>query len=291
MEYRDLVQKWKEYKQYRRKIEPYTDDLDMVKAINHDPPHFFRWFFWIFPLMLGLTLCIMPMFFLWRNLVLFGSLIANFSIEIVWVILGCIGISIAVLSIFQHDRFMIISPEGITIPRFLRRSVFVAWEEIRRTKLRTNSLNTDFKLIILHTAGKVETNLEGYKFPYLRGSGKERRLVQILWIYIRTQFCGQNPVQAQAEVLRKFDKPSSNNTLFLEIVIPLLVTAIAWLLGWIFGLTVFPDLLVSFCILFITLTIMNRPKSYTVLVLAIVLCVVIIILTVVFAPLFPNPLG
>ena len=291
MEYRDLAQEWKEFKQYRRKIEPYANDLDMVQAISNDPPHFFPWYSWLIILMLGGSFCGLPLLFLWFNLRDFGLLIVYFPLDVGWVALLCICVSAIVLSIFQRDRFMAISPEGITIPRFLRSSVFIAWREIRSIRMRTNLLNTHAKLIILHVMGQTTTDLELFKCPYLRGLGKEFRIIKILRMYVRTQVYAEDPIHVEWQIDRAMKEQRSSKQHLSEILIPIVLIVGGWITGWLLGLSLFPQLIILVCVVIISQVLMRRNRSYTGPGIIVVFCILIIILTILFAPLFPNPFG
>jgi hypothetical protein len=291
MEYRELTQEWKEFKQYRRKIEPYEDDMDMVQAISNDPPHFFPWYFWLILPMLGGAFCGLPMLFLWFNLRNYGVLLVFFPLDVFWVALLCICISVTVLGLFQRDRFMAISPEGVTIPRFLRSPVFIAWREIRDIRMQTNLVNTHVKLIILHRTGKTTTDLELFKFPYLRGLGKEFRIIKILQMYIRTQLYAEEPIHIEKQIDRLMKEQRSSKRHISEIIIPIVLIAGSWLTGWILGLSLFPQFIVLGCMVIISQVLMRRHKSYTGPGIIVVICILIIIFTILFSPLFPNALG
>ena len=291
MEYRDLSQEWKEFKQYRRKIEPYAEDLDMIRAISSEPPHFFPWSFWLLPVMLGGALCLPPMLFLWFNLDNFGLLLVFFPLDVGWLALGFIGISLVVLGLSQRGRFMSINPEGVIIPRFLSSSVFIPWKEITRIEMQTNLLNTHVKLIILHETGKTTTDLELFRFPYLRGLSKEFRIIKILQMYIRTQLHSEDPKRVEKRIDRSMKEYRSPKRHISEIIIMIILIAGSWISGRLLGLSMFPQLIILGCMVVISQVIIRRYKSYAFPGLVVASCVLIIILTLLLAPLFPNPLG
>jgi hypothetical protein len=297
MGFRDLVQEWKEFKQNRRKIVPYTDDMDMVQAINQGHPLFFPWTAWRFIFAFSIpfffTSVFLQIFFIVYYRILFTELLVN----ILSISLLCGGLSITAIGISHRQRFMAITAEGIVIPRLLQSHRWLKWSLIQEIRMPANALK------IRYHSGIISVSLMFYSNPYLQSPEASFRLFNVLQLYLRTQIhyedLSETHKRIKREMIQRISKRKKEDSEALQrLIITSAVAGTGWITGWVLGLSIFPQIIIVVCVFIICEFLLvfywssdfRRYGLPGIVKVVVIVCVTIIILTIMAAPFFPNPL-
>ncbi|MFX1577350.1 MAG: hypothetical protein ACFFCF_09250 [Promethearchaeota archaeon] len=291
---RDLEYAYERFRLDRKIIKPYDDEMAMVSRIQGYEAHFFPWTSWILT-----ALGSVGMFFSWgiiafANLWIYGSIFSWIVVDLVAASFLLLGIFLAVMSFFLRRKYMVVSIDGISLPRVFGDNHNIPWPSIRRITFDVKGLDV-VDLIIEHDQQKTKTNLCFYTNIYLAGAKKEIRLVRVLQAYLRFRVYRQDVEPIRQQIKR--DRTISHG---LPQILAGIVVGI-WFLGarglmYFFGwLIVIPCLAMalplSFLVLFGVSIYQTRRwnkkirNAVIACILGIIICCIIIVLMIL--PLLP----
>jgi len=288
MGFDDLEIAYERYKFDQDIIKPYDDEMEMVRRIQGYEAHFFPWRRYLLVLALSAVLffcagLLMNVFF-W----IYGSPFIGYEIDIVnvvWVALGIIGVFFA---LYLRQKYMVISVDGISLPRVFGSNQTIRWPQITKINFNASGLDEAITLIIEHGSQKTKTHLGWYKNIYLAGRRKELRLVRILQAYHRLRIQGKDlePVRRQIKTDRTKRYGVQEAVVGIVVVLWLLVTrALMAFAGW---LIVIPALIMAIPLGLVAQIgvglYQKKPMNRTIRkylissILAIVVCLIVIIM-------------
>ena len=181
---RDLEYAYERFKLDRKIIKPYDDEMIMVSRIQGYEAHFFPWGIWIFVVFGSAILFFSWGVISWANLWIYGTIFVWSITDLVAMSFLLLGIVFVVWSIFLRRKYMVISIDGISIPRVFGNNHNIPWLSINQITFDVKGIAV-IDLVIQHRGQKTKTNLCHYTNIYLAGSKKEIRLVRILQAYLR----------------------------------------------------------------------------------------------------------
>ena len=190
---------------------------------------------------------------------------------------------------------MVISVDGISIPRAFGENLVIRWPQIIKIDFKATGLDEAIHLIVRYDSKKIETNLGYYSNIYLTGKRKELRLVRVLQAYFRFRVLREDvePVRRQIkkDVTKRYGGPEAIGTITVALW-GLVVRALVFFGGW---LIVIPALIMALPLGIVAFTIgglregrpwnseVKKMMVYCTLIIAICLVVIILMLLPVFS--------
>ncbi len=195
---RDLEYAYERFKLDRKIIKPYDDEMMMVSRIQGYEAHFFPWGIWIFVVLGSAALFFSWGVITWATLWIYGTIFIWGIGDLFACFFLILGIVFVVWSIFLRRKYMVISIDGISLPRVFGNNHNIQWPSISRITFDVKGIEV-VDLVIEHGGRKTRTNLCYYTNIYLTGGKKEIRLVRILQAYLRFRVYRQDiePIRQQ----------------------------------------------------------------------------------------------
>ncbi|MFX1318155.1 MAG: hypothetical protein ACFE9D_10200 [Promethearchaeota archaeon] len=287
MGFDDIEYAYERYKLERDIIKPYADDMEMVRRIQGYEAHFFPWRRYLLLLAFSGVVFASVALLIGANLWIFGSPFIGYIsdwVPVGFVVLGIIGI---ILALHLRRKFMVISVDGISVPRVFGSNQTIRWPHITKINFKASGWDEAITLIIEYGSQKRKTHLGWYKNIYLAGARKELRLVRVLQGYYRLRVQGMDlePIRRQIKIDRTKRYGLHDAVGGLVVALWLLVTrALIFLAGWLIAI---PALIMAFplgLVAFIGVGLyQGKPMNSTVRrylvvsLLVIVICVVVIL--------------
>lgn len=291
---RDLEYAYERFRLDRKIIKPYDDEMAMVSRIQGYEAHFFPWTRWILTAFGSVAMFISWGIITFANLWIYGSTFSWITIDLLTTLFLLLGIILGVLSFFLQRKYMVVSIDGISLPRVFGDNHNIPWPSISRISFEAKGLDA-IDLIIEHNQRKTKTNLCFYTNIYLAGAKKEIRLVRVLQAYLRFRVYRQDvePIRLQIKRDRTITHGLPKILAGIVVVIWFLVArGLMYLFGW---LIIIPCLAMalplSFLILFVVGIYQTRRwnkkirNAVIACILGIVICCIIIVLMIL--PLLP----
>jgi hypothetical protein len=195
---RDLEYAYERFKLDRKIIKPYDDEMVMVSRIQGYEAHFFPWGIWLWGVFLSFVMFFCWGIFTWANLWIYGSIFAWNIMDLNWIFFLSLGIFCSVFTFFLRMKYMVVSIDGISLPRVFGSNHNISWLSISRINFEVKGL-AEINLIIEYDGWKTKTNLCNYTNIYFAGGKKEIRLVRVLQAYLRFRVYRQDvePIRLQ----------------------------------------------------------------------------------------------
>ncbi|MFX1510454.1 MAG: hypothetical protein ACFFBR_09135 [Promethearchaeota archaeon] len=291
---KDLEYAYERYKFDRNLIKPYANEMEMANRIKGYEAHFFPWTRWMLTFFFGVAMfagaAIVWISYLW----IYGSISLIGMWNLVPVGFVCGGIVAWLASIPLRRKYMVVSVDGISLPRVFGPNQNIPWETITRLSYRTTGLEESVTLIIETTSEKVKTNLSYYKIIYFARVNKGLYLARALLTYMRMRVLGQSREQVekalkQPRTRHGLQEAVAGIVLFVWIAVGrFLVT----LYGWLLFIPVIP---MGFALFFMMLNLgsyyqtrkilPSMRKALVISIISIIVCtLVILILIIPFLP-------
>lgn len=242
---RDLEYAYDRFKLDRKIIKPYGDEMEMVSRIQGYEAHFFPWKRWIIAAAFSAVMFACTGIFIIPSLLVYGWILTGTSAD--WMLVFYIGVGIIVLIFGFHLRrkFMVISVDGISLPRVFGENLVIRWPQITKIDFKATGFEEAIHLIVEYNSKKVKTNLGYYTNIYLTGKRKELRLVRVLQAYFRFRVLRDDvePVRRQIkkDISKHYGLPEAIGTLTIGLW-TLVVRALIFFAGW---LIVIPALIMA----------------------------------------------
>ncbi len=293
----DLEHEWRQFKRTKKKIIPFSDDLEMVNQLQEGVVFFFPWLNWILPILFGLALTVMGIGFSWYNLTFWEDISFFDPIRMGFIIVSAGGFFFLMMGLVHFRRFMAISAEGISLPRWLRKNLIIPWTIIRRISVQSNIWDSPIEMIIHYGSKTAKTNLTYYRRYYFSGGGQEYQIIRALQTYLQSQFFGMDMKRVRKQIKREHQAVRKRSEDVPEIALPIILLIISGILSWFFVIPFVLQSLMLICMFLfgVTLILVVRYrkawhirsfKKRIALLLAVLLVLLfIIILLVLFPPL------
>jgi hypothetical protein len=291
---RDLEYAYERFKLDRKIIKPYGDEMEMVSRIQGYEAHFFPWRRWI--LAAAFSVCMfactgmIAILFFW----IYSSIFTGTFGDVIFILILTVGISSLILAFHLRRKLMIISVDGISLPRVFGENIVIQWPQMTKIDFKASGLGEAITLTVEYNSKKVKTNLGYYTNIYLAGKRKELRLVRVLQAYFRFRVLRKDvePIRRQIkkDVTKRYGLPEAIGTLTIGLW-GLVVRALVFFAGW---LIVIPAVIMAIPLGIVGFTIgglrQGRPWNpkvkemmvYCSLIITICLIVIILMLLPVF---------
>jgi hypothetical protein len=291
---RDLEYAYERFKLDRKIIKPYGDEMEMVSRIQGYEAHFLPWRRWIIPAALSAVMFACTGIVIIPSLMVYGRIVTYTVVD--WLLVFYIGVGIIILIFGLHLRrkLMVISVDGISLPRVFGKNLVIRWPQITKIDFKATGIQEAIHLIVKYNSKKVTTNLGYYTNIYLAGERKELRLVRVLQAYFRFRVLRKDvePVRRQIkkDVTKRYGVPEAIGSITIGLW-ALAIRALVFFAGW---LIIIPALIMALPLGIVGFTIgglregrpWNRKVKETMIYCTLIIAICLVVIILMLIPVF-----
>ena len=292
---RDLEYAYERFKLDRDIIKPYSDEMEMVRRIKGYEAHFFPWTRWLIVVLLSLLFFIPALTWLPLNLITEGRLITGFIADYVAIGIMCLGIPVIIFALFLRRKYMVVSVDGISLPRVFGENHLIQWPSITKIGFETSGFQQTVTLVIEYGSQKVKTNLDWYTNIYLKGKKSTLRFVRVLQACFRLMVLDKDlePIRRQIkqDLTKRYGLPEAIGGLVFGLW-ALVARGLVFFAGW---LILIPALVMALPLSVVAISItglrQGRPLTKKIrnwlIVNSLIIAICVIIIILMLLPLVP----